>query len=92
MTTRYVAIDHNSGLVWGEAVAETPEAACTMIHKESGGPFADVAFSRVDPIRDDAGGYHLYELEDCFFEAEMSEEVQDFGKYVGDFRPEKKIF
>lgn len=29
--TTYLAIEHNSGYVWGCATAETPEEACALI-------------------------------------------------------------
>ena len=80
----FVAIEHNSGLVWGVACAETGEAACSYIDSLAG------AWERVPPIRDTAGGYHLYVAPDWTHVPALSADdyaIVETWEHVGDYRP-----
>ena len=85
----FVAIEHNSGLVWGATSAETGEAACSDIDSLAGNTPA-VAWERVLPIRCTDGGYHLYVAPDG---ADVTDLVAgDYAivetlEHVGDYRP-----
>ena len=88
----YAAIEHNSGMIWGVAIAATPELACSMIHREAAGPSPAVEYERVDPIRDSGGGYHLYAvpadltIDDGTDQAAIDALTRNACDYVGDFR------
>jgi hypothetical protein len=91
--SRYIAIEHNSGFIWGDADEATPEAACARI--EANFDFSRItgAWERVPPIRDTDGGYHVYEAPAGFpniedgQDQEMIERVVAECQHIGDYRP-----
>ena len=92
-TTRYIAIDHNSGFIWGVAVASTPEAACEMIDRDADPMTPAESWESVEPIRDTDGGFHLYAAPEGFpvitdgQDQRLIERVEAECKHVGDYRP-----
>jgi hypothetical protein len=88
---RFIAIEHNSGFIWGDAISQTPERACTLIDLRASGQYGR-DFESVYPIRDTGGGFHVYEVAADFPEIgdgsdqEMIERVTTEGKHIGDFR------
>jgi hypothetical protein len=94
--TRYIAIEHNSGYIWGDATSETPEEACAAIDRDADWSKA-VAWERVSPIRDTDGGYHVYEasaglpdIEDGQ-DQEMIDRVIAECRHIGDYRPVAEV-
>ena len=63
---RFIAIDHNSGFIWGDAHATSSEAACQEIDRQAQHPNAP-AWEYVGlQITDTAGGFWLYAAPDDF--------------------------
>jgi hypothetical protein len=95
--TRYIAIEHNSGFIWGDATCETPEAACAAIDRDADGSKASVAWERGSPIRDTDGGYHLYVAPDGLpaiedgQDQEMIDRVIAECRHIGDYRPVAEV-
>lgn len=93
----YVAIEHNSGYVWGTTTtSESPESACSMIAWQANPTLTRTVWGRVDPIRDTNGGYHLYAMPAGFpdiedgTDAEMIRRVENEGRHIGDYRMESE--
>lgn len=95
MTTRYIAIEHNSGFVWGHASTATPEAACAAIDHEADESRATATWERVPPIRDTDGGYHVYVAPQDFpniddgQDQSLIERVEAECQHIGDYRPRR---
>jgi hypothetical protein len=95
--TRYIAIEHNSGYIWGDAITETPEAACTLIDHGADESRPGRTWEYVSPIRDTDGGYHLYAASSGFPEIddgqdqEMIDRVVGECAYIGDWRPVSEV-
>ena len=94
---RYIAIEHNSGFVWGDAFATTPETACTAIAHEAAGQNQPLqTWERVPPLHDPDGGFHLYVAPDDFpavddgQDQDLIAQVQAVCEHVGDYRPVKE--
>ena len=89
--TRYIAIDHNSGYLWGDAEADTPEAACVAIDRQAGS-YDHHAYERTTPIRDTDGGYHLYIAPADwpeFYDGQdqtLIDRIDQSAVYVGDYQ------
>ena len=84
----YVAIEHNSGFVWGSVAAGTPEAACAAIGVSANRTLPASVWERCAPISDTGGGVHLYRAPAGFPDvtADDYEIVADLCDYVGDYR------
>lgn len=93
MNQRYIAIEHNSGFIWGDALAATPEEACTAIDRQADPTIKARPYTGVPPIRDTNGGYHLYVAPTDFPETddgmcqELIDRVAVECRYCGDYRP-----
>lgn len=57
--TRYILIDDYSGFVWGDAEAETPEAACRIVDEAVGETGRE--YERVGAFPGHEPGYHVHE-------------------------------
>ncbi len=93
MTERYIAIEHNTGYIWGDAVAATPEEACAVIAQRADPTRPLPDWERVPPIRDTDGGYHLFVVPEGFPEIidgtdpHMIERVDQECRHIGDYKP-----
>jgi hypothetical protein len=93
MTTRYIAIEHNSGFIWGDTVAASPEAACEKIDRDADVMKPWATWESVPPIRDTDGGFHVYTAPEGFpvitdgQDQGLIERVEAECKHVGDYRP-----
>lgn len=91
--TTYLAIEHNSGYVWGRATAETPEEACALIELTADSSRPSSVWERATPIRDTDGGYHVYQVPGNFVvgddgtDSVLIARVKAHGRYIGDYRP-----
>jgi hypothetical protein len=95
--TTYIAIEHNSGYVWGFADAETAERACDLINRKADHTQPEQVWERVNPIRDTDGGYHLHLLIDPASDFPALDEIDGRDEatidwvsalpHVGDYRP-----
>ena len=91
--TDYIAIEHNSGYVWGCAAAETPEEACALIELIADSSRASSVWQRTTPIRSTDGGYHVYQVPTNFVVGDDGTDsvliglVEAHGRYIGDYRP-----
>jgi hypothetical protein len=83
---RYIAIEHNSGFIWGEVTTSTPEIACGIIDHEADSSRPARAWRRVPPIRDTDGGYHLY-IAPAGFRTVDEDQVRAECLHVGDYKP-----
>lgn len=90
---RYIAIEHNSGLIWGEVTTSTPEIACGIIDHEADSSRPARAWQLVPPIRDSDGGYHLYVAPAGFptvadgRDQALIDRVATECRHVGDYKP-----
>ena len=93
MTTRYVAIEHYSGFVWGDVIAETPKQACAVIDREADPSAAQDNWEAAPFTFVNECGFHLYSVPADFPPIDDGEDdsqidlVLHRGKHIGDYRP-----
>ena len=89
MGTQYALIDDNSGYLWWTGTADSPEQACSHASLETGGLVARYERTHENTS---AAGYHVYEIEGDWSDADGQSQAwidrATAGRFVGRYDPQ----